>query len=189
MKLLKKFIIKLSNDVKLIYVKKKNLLLVEGLLKKVIIEVNFKLIFLNEINSIYVTNIGNNFFSTNRKKKKKSLRVSEMIKIRQAILESSNLTNVKLKLVGIGYKVFEINHIKNLYQFKLGFSHSIFYKIPENVKVTVKKNTLIYLSSSNLKSVTQTASDIRSYKKPEPYKGKGILYYNETVKLKQGKKI
>jgi len=189
MKLLKKFIIKLSNDVKLIYVKKKNLLLVEGLLKKIIIEVNFKLIFLNEINSIYVTNIGNNFFSTNRKKKKKSLRVSEMIKIRQAILESSNLTNVKLKLVGIGYKVFEINHIKNLYQFKLGFSHPLFYKIPENVKVTVKKNTLIYLSSNNLKNVTQIASDIRSYKKPEPYKGKGILYYNETVKLKQGKKI
>ena len=112
-----------------------------------------------------------------------------MIKIRQAILESSNLTNVKLKLVGIGYKVFEINHIKNLYQFKLGFSHSIFYRIPENVKVTVKKNTLIYLSSSNLNNVTQIASDIRSYKKPEPYKGKGILYYNETVKLKQGKKI
>ena len=74
MKLLKKFIIKLSNDVKLIYLKKKNLLLIEGLLKKKIIKVNFKLIFLNEINSIYVTNIGNNFFSTNRKKKKKIIK-------------------------------------------------------------------------------------------------------------------
>ena len=112
-----------------------------------------------------------------------------MIKIKQAILESSNLTNVKLKLIGIGYKIFEISHIKNLYQFKLGFSHPIFYKVPKNVKVTIKKNTLIYLSSNDLKNVTQIASDIRSYKKPEPYKGKGILYYNEKVKLKQGKKI
>lgn len=169
--------------------KKKRFIISRRFAKKKIIKLNFKLIFLNELNSIYVTNIGNNFFSTIKKKKKKSLRVSEIIKIKQAILESSNLTNVKLKLIGIGYKIFEINHIKNLYQFKLGFSHPIFYKVPENIKVTVRKNTLIYLSSSDLKSVTQIASDIRSYKKPEPYKGKGILYFNETVKLKQGKKI
>ena len=117
MKLCKKFLIKLSNDVKLIYVKKKDLLLVEGLLQKKILKLNFKLILLNNMNSIYLTNIGNNFFSTIRKKKKKSLRVSEMIKIKQAILESSNLTNVKLKLIGIGYKIFEISHVLTLFTY------------------------------------------------------------------------
>jgi len=70
MKLCKKFLIKLSNDVKLIYVKKKDLLLVEGLLQKKILKLNFKLILLNNMNSIYLTNIGNNFFSTIRKKKR-----------------------------------------------------------------------------------------------------------------------
>jgi len=94
-----------------------------------------------------------------------------------------------LKLIGIGYKIFPIDNIKNLYQFKLGFSHSIYYKVPNNINVFIKKNTLIYLSGSSIKNVTQLASNIRSYKKPEPYKGKGILYHNETIKLKQGKKI
>ena len=74
MKLCKKFLIKLSNDVKLIYVKKKDLLLVEGLLQKKILKLNFKLILLNNMNSIYLTNIGNNFFSTIRKKKKEIIK-------------------------------------------------------------------------------------------------------------------
>ena len=163
--------------------------MIVGFLNEKIIKLNFKIIILDNIKSIYVTNIANNFFSNTKKKKKKSLRISEINKIKQTILESSNLINVKLKLIGIGYKIFEIDYIKNLFQFKLGFSHSIFYKVPNNIKVSIKKNTLIYLSGNSIKSVTQLASDIRSYKKPEPYKGKGILYDNEIIQLKQGKKI
>jgi len=189
MKLCKKFLVKIPDNVKLIYKKEQNLLLIIGSLDKKIMKLNFKIFFPSEKNSIYVTGVANDFFSNIRRKKKKSLRISEINRIEQNILGTSNLINVKLKLVGVGYKIFEVDHVKNLYQFKLGFSHHIFYKIPENVGVFIKKNSLVYLSSNTAKVVTQTASKIRSYKKPEPYKGKGILYENEVIKLKQGKKI
>ena len=92
-------------------------------------------------------------------------------------------------MVGVGYKVFLHPQINNLLQFKLGYSHLIYYKLPENMNVSISKSTIIYVSGDCLNTVTQTASNIRSYKKPEPYKGKGILYFNEQIKLKPGKKV
>ena len=57
------------------------------------------------------------------------------------------------------------------------------------MNVYISKSTIIYISGNSLNNVTQITSNIRSYKKPEPYKGKGILYFNEKIKLKPGKKV
>lgn len=74
-------------------------------------------------------------------------------------------------------------------QFKLGFSHSIYYKIPEALKIVPVKSVFIYVFGNSYYNVTQAAATIRSYKSPEPYKGKGILYENEKISLKEGKKV
>jgi len=90
----------------------------------------------------------------------------------------------KLIVEGIGFKV-EIAG-KELV-LNLGFSHQIKVNIPEDLNVTVEKNT-ITISGINKETVGQFASKIKSLKKPEPYKGKGIRYEGEVIRRKQGKK-
>ena len=96
----------------------------------------------------------------------------------------------KLQIIGVGYKVFPVNLNNSDYlQFKLGFSHSIFYKIPKSVQIKPVKSIYLYIFGDSYTTVTQTAANIRSYKLPEPYKGKGILYEDEKIVLKEGKKV
>ena len=189
MVLLKKFIIKIPKNIKIIYKEKNNLLLIIGQIKKKILKLNFKLILLSEKNLIYVTNITDKNLNNVEKKKIKSLRKNDVSKIKKNILNSSITINTKLKMVGIGYKVFLDNKINNLLKLKLGYSHFIYYKLPIEMNVSISKSTIIYISGNCLDNVTQITSNIRSYKKPEPYKGKGILYFNEKIKLKPGKKV
>lgn len=94
----------------------------------------------------------------------------------------------KLKLVGVGFKV-EI-HDNKLLEFRLGYSHSIYYKIPEDLNIEIPKNksSVLIIYGIDLQKVKQTAAEIRFLKKPESYKGKGIRYFDETIKLKEGKK-
>ena len=95
----------------------------------------------------------------------------------------------KLKLVGVSYKVYN-KKLKNfdIIEFKLGYSHSIYLKPAKNVSVVCYKSNILFIQGNSFE-ISQQASIIKSYKTPEVYKGKGILYQNETVKLKQGKKI
>ena len=89
----------------------------------------------------------------------------------------------KLELNGVGFKVeMQGTNIK----FALGFSHDVIFKVPEDVKVSVEKNN-ITVSGISKQRVGQVAAEIRSLKKPEPYKGKGIKYADEVVKRKAGK--
>ena len=89
----------------------------------------------------------------------------------------------KLELNGVGFKVeMQGTNIK----FALGFSHDVIFKVPEDVKVSVEKNN-ITVSGTSKQRVGQVAAEIRSLKKPEPYKGKGIKYADEVVKRKAGK--
>ena len=69
----------------------------------------------------------------------------------------------------------------------LGFSNPIEYAIPEGIKITVEANTRITVSGVDKQQVGQVAAEIRSFRPPEPYKGKGIRYENETVRRKVGK--
>ena len=90
----------------------------------------------------------------------------------------------KLMVEGVGYKA-EMKG--NTLVLNVGFSHSIEVEIPEGLKVTVEKNE-ITVAGIDKEQVGQFASKVRAYKKPEPYKGKGIRYSDEVVRRKQGKK-
>lgn len=91
----------------------------------------------------------------------------------------------QLLLVGIGYKV-QLENEKLI--FRLGLSHSVEFKIPSNIKILNPKNQNLVVYGTDLQLVTQTACQLKKLKNPEPYKGKGICYLNEKLKLKDGKK-
>lgn len=91
----------------------------------------------------------------------------------------------QLLLVGIGYKV-QLEQQKLI--FRLGFSHSVEYNIPNDIKIVNPKAQSLIVYGSDLQKVTQIASELKKLKAPEPYKGKGICYMNEKLKLKNGKK-
>jgi len=91
----------------------------------------------------------------------------------------------KLTLVGVGYRAQAAGDTLNL---TLGFSHPVSYKMPEGVKVETPTQTEIVLKSSNKQQVGQVAAEIRAFREPEPYKGKGVRYSDEVVILKETKK-
>ena len=91
----------------------------------------------------------------------------------------------KLQLVGIGYKAQAKGQVLNL---SLGFSHPIDHAIPAGVTVATPSPTEIVLTGADKQLVGQTAANIRSYREPEPYKGKGVRYADEQVLRKEAKK-
>ena len=90
-----------------------------------------------------------------------------------------------LELSGTGYRA-SISGSK--LKLQLGYSHDIDFDVPKEVKIEVQKQNTIKLSSSNIEILGATASKIRSFRKPEPFKGKGIKYNNEFIFRKEGKK-
>jgi large subunit ribosomal protein L6 len=91
----------------------------------------------------------------------------------------------KLEIQGVGYRAAVQG--KNL-QLQLGFSHDVLYPIPEGITITAEKPTLLTISGMNKQLVGQVAAEIRSWRPPEPYKGKGVRYAGEYVRRKEGKK-
>ena len=91
----------------------------------------------------------------------------------------------KLTLIGVGYRASAQGNKLNL---ELGFSHPIVHNLPEGVSAQTPSQTEIVLKSSNKQSVGQVAAEIRSYRPPEPYKGKGVRYSDEYVVIKEAKK-
>lgn len=91
----------------------------------------------------------------------------------------------KLSLVGVGYRAQATNQILNL---SLGYSHPIAYKMPEGVKVETPSQTEIHIKGIDKQQVGQVAADVRAYRKPEPYKGKGVRYIDEVIVMKEAKK-
>lgn len=91
----------------------------------------------------------------------------------------------KLQLVGVGYRASVKGDVLTL---ALGFSHPIEHKLPAGVTCEVPSQTEIVLKSYDKALLGQVAADIRSYREPEPYKGKGVRYATEVVRLKEAKK-
>ena len=91
----------------------------------------------------------------------------------------------ELQIVGVGYKAALQGSKLNL---SLGFSHPINYQIPEGVKVTLNENKIV-VEGADKQLVGQTAAEIRRFRSPEPYKGKGIRYVDERIVLKEGKSV
>jgi large subunit ribosomal protein L6 len=91
----------------------------------------------------------------------------------------------KLSLVGVGYRVKAEGNTVNL---SLGYSHPVSYVLPEGVSVETPSQTDVVLKSADKQLLGQVASEIRAYRKPEPYKGKGVRYSDEVVLRKEAKK-
>ena len=91
----------------------------------------------------------------------------------------------KLELTGVGYRAMLKGNLLNL---KLGFSHDISYEIPQEVKLTVEKSTIIKINGIDKELVGKVASEIKMFKPVEPYKGKGIKEIGQYVLRKEGKK-
>ena len=89
----------------------------------------------------------------------------------------------KLEINGVGYRAAVKGNVLEL---QLGYSHPINYEIPKGITITVEKN-IITVKGSDKQQVGQVASEIRSFRKPEPYKGKGVKYVDERIIRKAGK--
>ncbi|MDH3342917.1 MAG: 50S ribosomal protein L6 [Gammaproteobacteria bacterium] len=91
----------------------------------------------------------------------------------------------KLTLVGIGYRAQAQGNVLNL---SLGFSHPVNYAIPEGITIETPSQTEIVVKGSDKQKVGQVSAEIRAYRPPEPYKGKGVRYSDERVLRKEAKK-
>ena len=91
----------------------------------------------------------------------------------------------KLEINGVGYRAAVQGKELVL---QLGFSHDVKYPIPQGISITAEKPTLLAITGADRQRVGQVAADIRGYRGPEPYKGKGVKYEEETILRKEGKK-
>lgn len=109
--------------------------------------------------------------------------------------ERANLSNLikgvtegfrkELEINGVGYRA-QVQGQELVLQ--LGFSHEVRHKIPEGITVHCEKPTMISISGADRQEVGQMAAEVRAYRKPEPFKGKGVKYVNEFIFRKEGKK-
>jgi len=91
----------------------------------------------------------------------------------------------KLELVGVGYRAQVQGRNLNL---TLGYSHPIVYAAPDGITIETPSQTEILVKGANIQQVGQVAAEIRGYREPEPYKGKGVRYSGERIELKETKK-
>jgi large subunit ribosomal protein L6 len=127
--------------------------------------------------------------SNNEKKKLKAVQGTQVNLLKQMLLDISALFCKKLNIVGVGFRVSTLKISRlTLLHFKLGYSHYVYFKVPKNLEIfCLKANKLFIIGDSHL-FVTQAAALVRSFKTPEPYKGKGIVYATEKITFKEGKK-
>jgi len=90
-----------------------------------------------------------------------------------------------LEINGVGYRAAVQGNILNL---QLGYSHDVVYPIPGDVQIACERPTAIAVTGADRQRVGQIAAEIRAFRPPEPYKGKGIKYRDETIRRKEGKK-
>lgn len=186
----KKHTIKVPKNIKVLYCDKKNIVTFIGpsLTKSLKLKVK---IFLNPaLNTITVTDVFALGASGKDLKNLKKIQGTAVAKIKQMLIETTYVLYHKLNLVGVGYRAFSYEKLESQLYFKLGFSHLIYFKVSDDLKIHCQKFTKLFLfGNCAFDTLTQTAARIRAFKRPEPYKGKGILHDQEKVIIKKGKKI
>ena len=105
--------------------------------------------------------------------------------LNNAIIGASSGYEKILELAGVGFRAALKGNVLNM---QLGFSHDINYDIPAGIKIAVEKQTTLKISGSNKQQVGMVASQIKSIRPPEPYKGKGIKEKGQYILRKEGKK-
>ena len=175
--------IKIPTSISIFYFKQSNLILLK--LQKT---VKFLVIFL-ELNLIILKNkifVLSNFYKKFSNKIKIILYKKFILSnLKQILVEFQVKIYAKLKFVGVGYKILFTDY-KNILLLKLGYSHNIYFKI--NQSFFNLKSVKLFIFSSFYQKILAVSSLICSFKQPDVYKGKSIVYYNQKLKLKQGKK-
>jgi ribosomal protein L6P/L9E len=188
--ILEKHTVKIPNDIRVVYYSKKKIIVLIGIRSRKVLKLSVQLLVLKSKNVIKVTPLPFFKVSNHEQKKISMIQGTSVALIKQLIVEISVTLYRKLKFIGVGYRALELDSFKNkLLLFKLGFSHFLYFRISMSVKIFCLKLTKLFIYGNSYTNITQTASLIRSYKKPEPYNGKGILYDAEKVVIKEGKKI
>lgn len=185
----KRSVIKIPKNITIFYCNNRKLLTVYNAFEKKSLSLKTKILINNQKKILQVTKIPVFKISNNQKKTLKSLQKTYISLIKQTILEVSVLVSNKLKLIGVGYRGNIIEMFKTkLIQLKLGYSHDIYIKIPKELKIIFLKSTNFFIFGNSYYLVNQVSALIRSQKVPEIYKGKGILYENEKILIKEKKK-
>lgn len=188
--ILKKIFVKIPSDINFIFIRKKKMLLIINSSCLKLLKLNFQIFVSKKAKIIVISNLSFTKISKNRTKKLSNFQKIDINLIKQGILEISTVLFKKLKLIGVGFRVFNINNVNYyLLLFKLGYSHFIYVKMLKHINFLNSKMIKLFFFSNYFKKLTQMLSIIRLLKKPEPYKGKGILYNSEKVFLKKKKKI
>lgn len=182
-----KNILKIPAEICIFYCYKKKIMLIKGPLNQKIIKLNTEIFISHTKRSLFVSAIPTN---KTRFKQLKSEQGTTAALLKQFFFETSSVLYTKLNFVGVGYKAFGVaNHESSLIMFRLGYSHNIYFKMADSVKISILKLTKLFVFGNSYSNVTLVASIIRKNKTPEPYKGKGIRYDNEKIALKEGKKV
>ena len=186
----KRYIIKIPKNISIYYCDVKHVIIFANSCARKALILKTKLIVEKKNRLIKVTRDSFFISSTNERKKLKAIQGTQVSLLKQIVLDISLFFCKKLNLVGVGFRVSKLKILeKELLHFKLGYSHFIYFMIPQDLKIICLKTNKLFILGYSYLFVTQIAALIRSYKVPEPYKGKGIIYMTEKVILKEGKKI
>ena len=186
----KRYVIQVPKNITALYCDKKNILTFIGPSQTKSLKLQVKVFLTTKSNLITVTDLPVSEASNMSLKNVKKLQGTSVAKIRHVLIETTYTLYHRLNLIGVGYRVFPFDNFENQLYFKLGYSHLIYFKVPETLKTHCQKFTKLFLfGNSSFENLTQTAAQIRACKLPEPYKGKGILHAQEKITLKKGKKI
>jgi|TARA_R110002072_G_scaffold187425_1_gene344174 large subunit ribosomal protein L6 len=118
-------------------------------------------------------------------KKARSMWGTARARVQNLVIGVSEGYTKKLEITGVGYRAAVQGNALNL---QLGFSHDVNYPIPAGIEMKCEKPTSIAIFGADKQLVGQVASEIRAYRPPEPYKGKGVRYADEQILRKEGKK-
>nr|YP_010131758.1 ribosomal protein L6 [Thalassiosira profunda]QPZ94126.1 ribosomal protein L6 [Thalassiosira profunda] len=186
----KRHIIKIPKNISMYYCDTKYIVIFANSFVRKAMILKTKLIIEKKKRIVKVTREPFFDMSNNEKKKLKTVQGTQVSLLKQMLLDISFVFCKKLNLVGVGFRVSNLKKLNlELLHFKLGYSHHIYFKIPKNLKVFCLKANKLSILGHSYSFVNQMAALIRSWKVPEPYKGKGILYATEKVTLKEGKKV
>lgn len=185
-----KYNIKIPKDVSVIYSEKKKILTFSGPLKTKSMKLKIK-VYIDQLkNTISVSPLTFYQISNEEKKKIKALRNTTVAQIKHMLIESSILLYQKLRINGVGYRAeMDENFAKRLLTLKLGYSHLVYVKTPKDLTMDCFTKTKLCIFGNSYHNISSLAALIRANKTPEPYKGKGVLYEDENITLKEGKKI
>ena len=178
-------VIKIPKEI-FIYSLKKSVLIFYSSLEVKAIKFNGSVTFLKHFNLLVLLK---KFHNTNKFYKSPLYKSYETL-FKKLCKSIRQFFKKKLLLVGVGFKLSLVKKdTLSFLECKLGYSHSIFLKIPRTVTITIPKPNKIYLLSPNFLILSQLASLLKTLKAPDCYKGKGFKYDYEKLVLKKGKKI